>query len=138
MKSLYILVLLLVQTVAYSQNSENKMAFLDLRGRDCNGGSGICSSALENNKAYLSSASFAKLSENKLQITVPLDYFEKVANNNAGFDKNRKMMLQDEDFLLSKVLLQYFGFSSKQNIIAKGWYPYSVTKNGVAISFVLQ
>jgi hypothetical protein len=134
MKPLF-LILLTIQTFVFAQKSavqEN----VDLRGRDCNGGLGICTASTTNKDQVV--ASFSKIESNKIAMSIDtqrLSEQNKASIFGAKYQENSKLenptvFFQNADFQLEKTMLEQLGINTTLSVIRKGTYN-ALVENGI-------
>ena len=121
---------MLVCTILNAQNNEKTLE-VDIRGRECKGGVGLCT--IETTTSKDSSAEkfyLLKISETELQLTIKTKILT-VEDQKFLFGKEIKNISemekfffnQDYDFVLNPETIQLLKLESKNPTIRKGIYP---------------
>ena len=143
MKFIILLALLVASQITFAQTK--LQLFGDLRGRDCNGGMGLCSATVSESasKGVLPNLLVSKSDNDK--IVFEFDLKTMSAKDKEGlFGLNNKTMLnenqvffQPKDLILDSTLLSKIKCNPKANKIAAGEYKMQVINNKVLIFFNL-
>lgn len=144
MKNNYFLAAVLLPALSFAQ-TETTSIELDIRGRSCIGGLGICTSTSpEFYKTSMKNFNVSKKSFNtmllqieiaKLSIEEQILFFGK---EYAKIAPNEILeFIQDEDFIFEKDTLLYLGIDTKYHILKKGNYPIEFAKDKVAVTLTL-
>jgi hypothetical protein len=131
MKPIIFTIALLLQGLLYAQTTVERN--LDLRGRSCAGGLGICNSASTSENGV--TAQFSTDDKDNLVMSVNVAKLS-TENKNKFINKNN-IFVQDADFALDKELSDRLGIASPI-IIAKGNYIVTTQDNWVTVRFPLQ
>lgn len=144
MKNKLLWLVALLPAISFAQ-TVTKSLDLDIRGRSCIGGLGICSSTSpELKKTSMKNFNVSKKSFNtillqieiaKLSIEEQMLFFGK---EYAKIAPNEVLeFIQDEDFIFEKDTLLYLEIETQYNILKKGNYPIELTKDKVAVTLTL-
>lgn len=134
----------LVSLLAFSQTA-GKAIQIDIRGRSCIGGSGLCSTNTTSNK----------INTMKLYNTIkvsPTEIIFEIDNNilsaedqkmfygkeysKVGTDE-KLMFIQEEDFLFDIMTLIYLDLDINYPLIKRGTYPIKIVDNKVQVQIAL-
>lgn len=131
---------LLLSMLSFSQTEEKNLQ-ADIRGRDCHGGSGLCSiMPIETRVASHSYIKVSKLSIDTILLElnlIDLSVDEQVTHfgmkvteisSSKAFE-----FIQDYDFVLDKKALLNLDIDSKYCLLKKGKYPIEISNNTVSI-----
>lgn len=127
-------------TISNAQNSESKLE-IDIRGRECKGGVGLCTIETSTNKNQgLEKFYLLKISETELQLTIKIESLT-IEDQKFLFGKEIKATSeiekfyfnQDYDFELNSETINLLKISSKNPIIMKGIYPIKLVDNRAII-----
>lgn len=144
MKNKYILAAVMLPAISFAQ-TETKTIELDIRGRSCIGGLGICTSVTpELNKTSMKNFNVSKQSSNKMTLEIEIDKLS-IEDQKLFFGKEYAKIapneilefIQDDDFIFDKGTLLYLGFDTKYQVLKKGNYPIEITKNQVTVVLTL-
>lgn len=144
MNNLYLWATLLLQALSFAQ-TEAKVVTLDIRGRSCIGGLGICTTPLsETNKSSMKNFIVSKQSFNTLLIQIEICKLT-VDEQKLFFGKEYARILpeetiefiQDEDFIFDVPTLLYLEMNTKYTILKKGKYPVHFSKDKVMVFLTL-
>lgn len=144
MKKNYLWVTVLLPVLSFAQ-TEAKVLELDIRGRSCIGGLGICSEpSSETNKTTMKNFNVAKQSFNSLLIQIEISkltaeeqklFFGK---EYAKITPNETLeFIQDEDFKFEINTLLYLEMDTRYSILKKGKYPVQISKDTVKVALTL-
>lgn len=138
-KILYAAFLLPTLVLAQSQRVS-----VDLRGRDCNGGTGICSAGSSQKSTNDVEASFSKISETSIALVLEnqnislQDQKRIVGKGFAEISNKEKLMFhQEQDFLMDDSLLKKLGIDSSFKYIKTGDYPIVLQEGKSLVIFTL-
>lgn len=143
MKYKYLLAAGVLPLLSYAQ-TEAKQLEVDIRGRSCLGGLGLCSVSPETNKTTMKNFNVVKHDKNtmllqiepsKLSVEEQLLFFGKEYAK-IGPDETLEF-IQDEDFVFDVNTLLYLGFDTKYQLLKKGHYPLEITKDKVTVTLTL-
>lgn len=117
---------------------------VDLRGRDCNGGSGICSAGISQRSASDLEASFSKLSENSIALILEnanLSQQDQKRIAGKSFSdvtiKEKPIFHQEQEFLLDESLLKKLEVNPDYKYIKAGDYPIVFQEGKSLVIFTL-
>lgn len=140
MKSLLTTIILCFCTISNAQNDTNKLE-IDIRGRECKGGVGLCTIETSTNKNTSAEKFFLlKISESELQLTIKIDaltiedqkfLFGKEIKTISEFEKF--FFNQDYDFELNYETIKLLNLNIKNPIIKSGIYPIKLVDNKAII-----
>lgn len=143
MKYKYLIAAGVLPLLSYAQ-TEAKQLEVDIRGRSCLGGLGLCTAAPETNKTTMKKFNVIKYDKNtmllqiepsKLTVEEQLLFFGK---EYAKISPNETLeFIQDEDFIFDENTLLYLGFDTKYSLLKKGHYPLEITKDKVTVTLSL-
>ncbi|KGO96242.1 hypothetical protein [Flavobacterium enshiense] len=144
MKKNYLWVTVLLPVLSFAQ-TEAKVIELDIRGRSCVGGLGICSAmSSETNKTSMKNFNVTKQSFNSLLIQIEISkltaeeqklFFGK---EYAKITPNETLeFIQDEDFKFDMNALLYLEMDPRYPILRKGKYPVQISKDSVKVTLTL-
>jgi hypothetical protein len=144
MKKNYLWATLLLPALSFAQ-TEAKTLELDIRGRSCIGGLGICTAlSSETNKSSMKNFNVSKESFNTLLIQIEISKLsvdEQLLFFGKEYAKISPMetleFIQDEDFIFDKDTLLYLGVDTRYNLLKKGNYPLKFSKDKVAVTLTL-
>lgn len=144
MKNKYLWVAALLPVLSFAQ-TEAKSLELDIRGRSCFGGFGICSAMTEQSKnTNMKNFNVTKQSNTTLQLqleTSKLSLEEQLLFFGKEYAKiapdETLEFIQDEDFVFEKNTLLYLGFDTKYYLLKKGKYPLQIVKDTVTVTLTL-
>ena len=138
--SLLVLGILCTTFPVYSQSLAP--IHFDIRGRDCDGGIGICS-AKKTNKSD-GNISIQKIDEDTFVLSIlraSLTLNEETSIAGQSFSefhaKFPKSFAQNGDFYFSDEVLETLGIDSKYNLLREGVYPMRIDKDFVKITLTL-
>lgn len=134
------IILALFCTILNAQNVTNNLE-IDIRGRECKGGVGLCTietSTSKNNN--LEKFFLLKVSETELQLTINTDALT-IEDQKFLFGKEIKTITeiekfyftQDYDFELNAETVNLLKISTKNPTIKSGTYPIKLTENRAII-----
>ncbi|CAM3673748.1 hypothetical protein FSS13T_26420 [Flavobacterium saliperosum S13] len=144
MKNHYFLAALVLPVLSFAQ-TETTSIELDIRGRSCIGGLGICTTTSpELYKTSMKNFNVSKKSFNTMLLQIEIEKLS-VEDQIMFFGKEYAKIApneileftQDEDFVFDKDTLLYLGFDTKYQVLKKGNYPIEVTKDKVAVTLTL-
>jgi hypothetical protein len=143
-KIIITMTILLLSLFSIAQ-TEDKIVYADIRGRDCHGGSGLCSvMATETNKTATNNLKLSKLSTkeilvelkwNELSIEEQINHFGKQISKLTSDDK--LVFIQDYDLILDEKTLHYLDIDSKYNLLKKGSYSIEISNDQLQIILIL-
>lgn len=144
MKKNYLWATLLLPVLSLAQ-TEAKVIELDIRGRSCIGGLGICSElSSETNKTTMKNFNVAKQSFNSLLIQIEISKLSAeeqklfFGKEYAKITPNEALeFIQDEDFKFDMNTLLYLEMDTKYSILKKGKYPVQFSKDTVKVTLTL-
>jgi hypothetical protein len=134
------IILVLFCTVLNAQNTENKLE-IDIRGRECKGGVGLCTIETSTNKNSSTEKFYLlKISETELQLTIKTDALT-IEDQKFLFGKEIKTIsdiekfyfTQDYDFELNSDTINLLKITSKNPTIKSGIYPIKLVENRAII-----
>ncbi len=134
------IILVLFCTVLNAQNTENKLE-IDIRGRECKGGVGLCTIETSTNKNTSTEKFYLlKISETELQLTIKTDALT-IEDQKFLFGKEIKTIseiekfyfTQDYDFELNSDTINLLKITSKNPTIKSGIYPIKLVENRAII-----
>ncbi|MBS1573500.1 MAG: hypothetical protein JST62_13995 [Bacteroidetes bacterium] len=131
MKPIILTIALLLQGLLYAQTTVERN--LDLRGRSCAGGLGICNSASTSENAV--PAEFS--ADDKDNLVMRVNVTKLSTENKTQLLNKNNIFVQDADFTLDKELSDRLGIASPI-IIAKGNYKVTTQDNWAIVLFPLQ
>lgn len=144
MKNKYLLATFMLPLLSFAQ-TEAKQLEVDIRGRSCSGGLGLCTvTPSQTNKTSMKNFNVIKQSEttmllqiepSKLSIEEQTLFFGKEYSKIAPNEVLE--FIQDEDFLFEENTLLYLGFNTKYPWLKKGKYPLEITKDKVTVTLTL-
>ncbi len=124
--------------------SQSQKVSVDLRGRDCNGGSGICSAGTSQKSGNDIEASFSKISESSIALVLEnqnLSLQDQKRIIGKGFSevsaKENPVFHQEQDFWLDESLLKKLGVDSAFKYIKMGDYPMVFEEGKSIVIFTL-
>ncbi len=138
------LITLLLSILSLAQ-TEDKILQADIRGRDCRGGSGLCS---------ITTSSLGNLTSTRVKIngqsqnTIVLE-FEKnqlsIEQQKTHFGKEfikspmseDLYFMQDENFIINESTLIELGIDRKHNLLSKGKYSAEILKDTIQVRLAL-
>lgn len=144
MKNHYFLAAVLLPVLSFAQ-TETASIELDIRGRSCIGGLGICTSTSpEFYKTSMKNFNVSKKSFNTMLLQIEIAKLS-IEEQKLFFGKEYAKIapneilefIQDEDFIFEKDTLLYLGIDIKYNVLKKGNYPIEFTKDKVAVTLTL-
>lgn len=144
MKKNYLWATVLLPMLSFAQ-TEAKTLELDIRGRSCIGGLGICSAmASETNKTSMKNFNVIKQSSNSLLIQIEISKLT-VEDQKLFFGKEYAKItpeetlefIQDEDFVFEVNTLLYLEMNTKYPVLKKGKYPVKFSKDMVMVTLTL-
>lgn len=144
MKNNYFLAAVVLPVLSFAQ-TETKTLELDIRGRSCIGGLGVCSTtAPELYKTSMKNFNVTKQSSNTLLLQIETDKLS-AEEQKLFFGKEYAKIapnevlefIQDEDFIFDTDTLLYLGFDVKYRLLKKGKYPIEFIKDKVAVTLTL-
>jgi hypothetical protein len=145
MIKLIIKITTMLLTLIVSAQAVNKTIQIDIRGRDCIGGSGLCSTSSSSNKNNT-----MKL-YNTIKVSATEIIFE-IDNNNLSAEDQKMfygkeyskvttdeqlMFIQEQDFLFDITTLIYLDLDINYPLIKRGTYPIKVIDNKVQVKITL-
>jgi hypothetical protein len=140
MKTITTIILILFCTIINAQNTESKLE-IDIRGRECKGGVGLCTIETSTNKsASVEKFYLLKISETELQLTIKTEALT-LEDQKFLFGKEIKTISeiekfffnQDYDFELNPETINLLNLSSKNPTIKSGIYPIKLVDNRAII-----
>lgn len=134
------IILILFSVIINAQTTENKFE-IDIRGRECKGGVGLCT--IETNTTKSTSAEkfyLLKISETELQLTIKTDALT-IEDQKFLFGKEIKTISelekfyfnQDYDFELNSETINLLKLTTKYPTIKSGIYPIKLIDNKAII-----
>ena len=135
----------LMSLVSTAQTTIKKLQ-IDIRGRDCIGGSGLCyvSSATSKTKANMSNFTIKKQTNismiieivtTKLTIEEQIQFFGK--EYSKLIPKEELLFIQDSDFIFDFNTLLYFELDTRYSLLKKGSYPLEIVNDTVQVHITL-
>jgi hypothetical protein len=130
MKTTIITILILLCTSLNAQNTEKSLE-VDIRGRECKGGVGLCTIETSTNKnSDIEKFYLLKISETELQLTIKTNALT-IEDQKFLFGKEIKTITeiekfyfnQDYDFELNSETIKLLELTYKNPTIKKGIYP---------------
>lgn len=138
---LYTILLILLSVLAFSQSQKISA---DLRGRDCNGGGGICSVATSSLSEKSTDVLVEKTGEHSIVFIISKSNLSSDAQKSVAGSEFSKISLneipkfhQEKDLLLEENLLQKLAINPKFAVIKEGYYPMQIDEKNVTIHFTL-
>jgi hypothetical protein len=134
------IILILFCSIINAQNIENKLE-IDIRGRECKGGVGLCTIETSTNKnQYTEKFYLLKISETELQLTIKTEALT-IDEQKFLFGKEIKTISeiekfffnQDYDFELNSETINLLNLNSKKPTIKSGLYPIKLIDNKAVI-----
>lgn len=134
------IILILFCTIIKAQNVESKLE-IDIRGRECKGGVGLCTIENSTNKNPDTEKFYLlKISETELQLTIKTEALT-INDQKFLFGKEIKTITelekfyfnQDYDFELNPDTIKLLELSSKNPTIKSGIYPIKLVDNKAII-----
>ncbi|WP_329807073.1 hypothetical protein [Flavobacterium facile] len=134
------IILILFCAVLNAQNIESKLE-IDIRGRECKGGVGLCTIETSTNKNTNTEKFYLlKISETELQLTIKTDALT-IEDQKFLFGKEIKAISdiekfyfnQDYDFELNNVTINLLKLTTKNPTIKSGLYPIKLVDNRAII-----
>lgn len=134
------IILILFCAILNAQNIESKLE-IDIRGRECKGGVGLCTIETSTNKNTNTEKFYLlKISETELQLTIKTDALT-IEDQKFLFGKEIKTISdiekfyfnQDYDFELSDETINLLKLTSKNPTIKSGLYPIKLVDNRAII-----
>jgi hypothetical protein len=134
------IILILYSAFINAQNTENKLD-IDIRGRECKGGVGLCTIETSRNKNTSTEKFYLlKISETELQLTIKTDILT-IEDQKFLFGKEIKTISeiekfyfnQDYDFELNPETIKLLNLISKNPTIKSGLYPIKLIDNRAII-----
>ena len=140
MKLLFTTIILCFCAFLNAQNIESKLE-IDIRGRECKGGVGLCTIETSTNKNTSTEKFYLlKISETELQLTIKTEaltiedqkfLFGKEIKTISEFEKF--FFNQDYDFELNSETIKLLNLNIKNPIIKSGIYPIKLVDNRAII-----
>ncbi|MBC5835234.1 hypothetical protein G6N05_14780 [Flavobacterium sp. F372] len=134
------IILILFCSIINAQNIENKLE-IDIRGRECKGGVGLCTIETSTNKNQdIEKFYLLKISETELQLTIKTEALT-IDEQKFLFGKEIKTISeiekfffnQDYDFELNSETINLLNLNSKKPTIKSGLYPIKLIDNKAVI-----
>ena len=134
------IILILFCAILNAQNIESKLE-IDIRGRECKGGVGLCTIETSTNKNTSTEKFYLlKISETELQLTIKIDALT-IEDQKFLFGKEIKTISdiekfyfnQDYDFELSYETINLLKLTTKNPTIKSGLYPIKLVDNRAII-----
>lgn len=132
---------LLLPTLLFSQTEKISV---DLRGRDCNGGTGICSTGTSQKMGNALNAFFTKVSENSLKMIIEnkdisVTDQQRIAGKTFSEIKKEEQTYfwQENDFVVDDDLLKKLNMNSDYQYIKAGKYPIIFENDKSIVVFTL-
>jgi hypothetical protein len=134
------IILILFCSIINAQNIENKLE-IDIRGRECKGGVGLCTIETSTNKNQDTEKFYLlKISETELQLTIKTEALT-IDEQKFLFGKEIKTISeiekfffnQDYDFELNSETINLLNLNSKKPTIKSGLYPIKLIDNKAVI-----
>ncbi len=131
---------MLVCTILNAQNTEKTLE-VDIRGRECKGGVGLCTIETTTSKSSnVEKFYLLKISETELQLTIKTKILT-VEDQKFLFGKEIKNISemekfffnQDYDFALNPETIQLLNLESKNPTIRKGIYPIKLVDDNAIV-----
>lgn len=135
-----IIILILFCAIINAQNTENNLE-IDIRGRECKGGVGLCTIETSTNKNTSTEKFYLlKISETELQLTIKTDALT-IEDQKFLFGKEIKTISdieklyfnQDYDFELNYETINLLKLTTKNPTIKSGLYPIKLVDNKAII-----
>jgi hypothetical protein len=135
----------LMSLVSTAQTTIKKLQ-IDIRGRDCIGGSGLCSVSSTTSKTQSNMSNFTikkqtdtsmiiEIVTTKLTIEEQIQFFGKEYSKlNA---KEELLFIQDSDFIFDFNTLLYFELDTRYRLLKKGSYPLEIVNDTVQVHITL-
>lgn len=138
----YTLTILAILGVNLSQSQTRVPIEVDLRGRDCNGGRGICGiSKISDPNTHIS---LEKTAVNTFILTMSrtdMTFIEEAGIAGKLLTEFQSVFptifIQNENFIFGNDVLKALGIDGKYNLLKKGNYPMSIDESEVKITLVL-
>lgn len=134
------IILILFCAILNAQNATNNLE-IDIRGRECKGGVGLCTIETSTNKNTSTEKFYLlKISETELQLTIKTDALT-IEDQKFLFGKEIKTIseiekfyfTQDYDFELNSDTINLLKITSKNPTIKSGIYPIKLIENRATI-----
>ena len=134
------IILILFCAILNAQNTENKLE-IDIRGRECKGGVGLCTIETSTNKNTSTEKFYLlKISETELQLTIKTDVLT-IEDQKFLFGKEIKTISelekfyfnQDYDFELNPETIILLNLTTKNPTIKRGIYPIKLVEGRAII-----
>lgn len=134
------IILILFCAIINAQNDTNNLE-IDIRGRECKGGVGLCTIETSTNKNTSTEKFYLlKISETELQLTIKTDALT-IEDQKFLFGKEIKTIseiekfyfTQDYDFELNPETINLLKITSKNPTIKSGIYPIKLVENRAII-----
>lgn len=134
------IILILFCAILNAQNTESKFE-IDIRGRECKGGVGLCTIETNTNKNTSTEKFYLlKISETELQLTIKTDALT-IEDQKFLFGKEIKTISdiekfyfnQDYDFELNAETINLLKLTTKNPTIKSGLYPIKLVDNRAII-----
>ncbi len=143
-KLLIILSLICISTIAQAQN-DTKTVEVDIRGRSCIGGLGICNvnPGNESQKSSSPKKSMRSLSDHHLILALdinqlsPQESYEILSRPLPTSNTEEIYFTQEFDFVFTDEMLEYLGMDIRYNTIKKGDYPLTIIEDHIEIDLEL-
>lgn len=140
-----IITILLLTTCAYIQAQTVKTMQIDIRGRGCHGGLGLCSvETVQETAKIVQKYNLIKITDNKLMLQInpkTLTIEEQIGIFGKTYATIEKIdflyFTQDENFELSPEAIKNLGLNNKFNIVKKGSYLIKFNNNTAEVTLVL-
>ena len=137
----YTLLALLLPMFAFSQEAKISA---DVRGRDCKGGTGLCSVTGGNDNREATEITAKKISEQSVAFIFQTDTLSNsVQKGIAGKEfakilaEEKPQFVQEKDIILEEELLNKLGIAIKYNLIKQGNYPLMIENKQAVVVFTL-
>ena len=145
MKIIVILTIALLLSISVALAQTTKSLQIDIRGRDCLGGSGLCSTAPQGlNKANMKNFTIIKQTTASMLIEIDINALT-IEDQRLFFGKEFSkivpdeeiVFIQDEDFIFDINTLLYLELDPGYRLLKRGSYPIEIRNNIVHVSLSL-
>jgi hypothetical protein len=142
-----IIILITTSLILYCSSAiaQTKPLDMDIRGRGCNGGSGLCSTTITGSKqSNMKNFNITKLTSKSMVIEIEASKLT-IEEQNIFFGKSYAQVLADEqllfiqeqDFVFDINTLLYLELDPAYRVLKRGSYPIEIVNDTILVSVTL-
>lgn len=142
-----IIIIITTSLILYCSSAigQTKPTGIDIRGRDCNGGSGICSTSTTSGKmTSMKIFNITKLNSKSMIIEIEASKLT-IEEQNVFFGKTyaevladeQLLFIQEQDFIFDINTLLYLELDPAYRLLKRGTYPIEIVNDTVIVTITL-